>query len=426
MDQYLGEYAVIREIGRGAMATVYQARDTRTGRIVALKVLTIPPSLPPEQRDQRVARFRREAGAIAHLSHRGIVTIHAVGEQDGQHFLVLEYLDGETLQARLDSRGAPLPLAEACPILAQVADALDAVHSHGLVHRDIKPSNIMLLSDGSVKLLDFGAARQREDTVLTQSGGLIGSPAYMSPEQVGGETGSLASDIWALGVLLYEILTGRAPFAGESIPSVLYQVMHKKPAPPPGVPVPVQKVILRALEKSPDRRYCSAREFADALQAAVTMPNALRRIRRRRWVTLALLSTILPSGAFVASQHFSPPEARPARSPGPEPTSREGVAIARRITPPLAGTSRLRADKPHEPIWRKPMILEITRRRGNTLAGTMTVESDEGKITFQVAGTVSSKTGRITLWSRPLPPSRTAQRKQQTGAAEQIRGPAVQ
>ena len=195
------------------MSVVHQAVDRRTGKTVALKAHTVPPSLSSSERNAVMVRFAREARTVARLSHPSIVAIHEVGEHEGTHFLAMEYLDGNTLAERLTA--GPLTPAQAAPILAQVADALDAVHAAGIVHRDIKPTNVMLLPEGGVKLLDFGVARQSEDTTVTATHSIVGSPTYMAPEQVQGELGDAASDRWALGVLLYEMLAGKPPFDGR-------------------------------------------------------------------------------------------------------------------------------------------------------------------------------------------------------------------
>lgn len=297
----LADYRIVREAGRGAMSTVYEAVDERTGQTVALKVLLAPASLPPEQQRSLIARLQREARLIARLSHPNIVRILDVGEADGRHYLAMEYLHGVTLRQRLDA--GPLPLAEASLVLDQVAAALDAIHPQRIVHRDIKPSNVMLLPDGHVKLMDFGVARQGDDTTITQTGMIVGSPAYMSPEQIRGEDGTPASDLWALGVLLYEMLAGRSPFPGTNIPAVLYKVTHDPPAPIPGVPPPVQQVLRKALEKKPSRRYRTARDFANALRATcVPLPVSGRRRDRSapRRLPEGWPRVVLPAGGLLA------------------------------------------------------------------------------------------------------------------------------
>jgi len=310
------EYQILREIGRGGMSTVYEARDVRTGQSVALKTLALPPSHTPDQQRDLIARFRREARAVAQLSHPNIVVIHEVGERDGTHFLAMEYLTGQTLRERLAP--GPLSPAQAQPILAQIAGALDAVHAAGIVHRDVKPSNVVLLPDGTAKLLDFGIARQSDDTTITSTGMIVGSPSYMAPEQVRGEAGTAASDVWALGVLGYEMLAGRPPFQAGTIPAVLYQVTHETPPPVPGLPTAVQKVLRRALDKNPARRFRSAGAFAEAMRAA--LPPAPRgaaplqsRLRPWRWAALLpLLLLGIGAGFLMHRRAPAPAPPRPA------------------------------------------------------------------------------------------------------------------
>ena len=269
-SQTLGHYQILREAGRGGMSMVYEAEDTRIGRRVALKVLSAPLSLTPEQRAAMIARLKREARAIARLSHPNVVTIFDIGEEGGQHFIVMEFLEGQTLRERIAE--GPLPLREVSAILDGVAAGLDAVHAAGIVHRDIKPSNVMLLPGGGIKLMDFGVARGHEDTLVTQAGSIVGSPTYMAPEQTLGEECSPATDLWSLGVTLYEMLAGRPPFAGENVPRILYQVAHERPPALPQATSAVREVLNRALEKKPTRRYPSARALADAFHAALPVP----------------------------------------------------------------------------------------------------------------------------------------------------------
>jgi tRNA A-37 threonylcarbamoyl transferase component Bud32/Flp pilus assembly protein TadD len=263
----LGHYTLIQEIGGGGMATVYEAQDQRIGRRVALKVLTLPLYLSQAQRQVMIDRLMREARAAGRLSHPNIVTVFDVGEDGGHHFIAMEYLEGQSLRERLGE--GPLSLPEAVRILDGVAVGLDHAHAQGVLHRDIKPSNVMLLSDGRVKLADFGVARHADDPRLTQTGIPVGSPAYMAPEQVRGEPVTPASDRWSLGVLLYEMLAGHPPFTGENIPAILHQVAYH-PAPRlPHVSRAVQAVLDRALAREPGRRYESAMAMAVDLKFAV-------------------------------------------------------------------------------------------------------------------------------------------------------------
>ncbi len=267
----LGRFSLIRVIGRGASAIVYEAMDTRMGRPVALKVLFFDPVLPPEQRQRQIERFEREARAVARLSHPNIVSVFDVGEEDGKHFLVMELLSGVTLREWIE-HGGPIAFGEVSSLVEQIASALDYTHTEGIVHRDIKPSNVLLLPDGRVKMLDFGIARHGEDATVTHTGMLIGSPAYMSPEQGRGENASPASDIWALGALLYEMLTGHSPFAAANVAAVLYKAAYDKPEPLPEEVSAAQPIVDTALAKRPEDRYASAGALANALRDALKSP----------------------------------------------------------------------------------------------------------------------------------------------------------
>ncbi len=298
--QRLGNYAVTREAGRGGMSVVYEGLDERIGRRVAIKTVRVPDNLSPVQREGMVARLRREARANARLSHPNVVSVYDVGEEEGVHFLVMEYLEGQTLRDHLDA--GPLAPDEAARILDQVADAVDAVHAEGVIHRDIKASNVMLLPDGRVKLMDFGVARQTDDTLLTQAGMMVGSPAYMAPELINGDSATQSSDLWSLGVLLYQMLAGHPPFASKNIPTVLYQVTHQDPEPIPGASARVQKVLTRALEKTPARRFSSGREMAAAFRAALAPAGAATaQAPRRRSLAAPLAAALLLLPAVVGA-----------------------------------------------------------------------------------------------------------------------------
>lgn len=276
----LGPYTLVREAGRGAAATVYEAIDDHTGRRVAVKVLERShlsadhPHAgtgedPTASTDKDIARFLREARTIALLAHPSIVSIFDAGEFEGLHYIAMEYLEGQTLRERLDS-GEPFSPSEFVPVLQQVASALDLIHREGIVHRDLKPSNVMLLPGGQVKILDFGVAQlaHTDDATLTYAGALVGSPAYMSPEQVRGEEATAASDVWALGVLSYEALCKTTPFGTTNIANVLYRITNEPPLPLSCVSEGVDGAVRRALEKRPENRYVTALAFASALRAA--------------------------------------------------------------------------------------------------------------------------------------------------------------
>ena len=315
----LAPYRLLREIGRGGMSVVYEALDTRTGQHVALKVLALPFAATAARRSDLVARFRREERAVTRLSHLNIVGIKEIGERGGLHFIAMEYLPGESLRARLE-RG-PLSLLEADRVLTQIAAALMAVHGAGIVHRDVKPSNIMLLPDGSAKLLDFGVARHPDDTAITSGGLVVGSPAYLSPEQVRGGEGTTASDVWALGVLLSEMLAGHPPFRAAEVAAVMYQVIHEPPRLLPGLPPAVGKVLKRALDKVPARRFPTAQAlaeaFASALPAAASSVGASRQAafalpRWWPWAALPLLFLVAAWGSFYGHRRASAPPPAPS------------------------------------------------------------------------------------------------------------------
>ena len=300
--QSIAHYTLRREIGRGGMSSVYEAEDTRTGTNFALKLLTLPPSLTTDEKNNLIARFEREARIISRLSYPNIVDIHEVGEDNGRHFLAMEYLHGETLRERM-TREILTP-EESQKILSQIAGAVDAVHAAGIVHRDIKPTNIMLLPDGTAKLLDFGIARSSEETSITSTGILVGSPSYMAPEQIKGEAGTAATDLWAMGVLAYEMLSGHPPFTGQTVANVLYQITNESPARTPTLSVAVQKALRRALDKNPARRYPNAAALLSALEEAQPeIPSATPMIAARphprsapRWLPAAALLVLFLLG----------------------------------------------------------------------------------------------------------------------------------
>ena len=275
----IGPYQVLCEIGRGFSSVVYQAIDPRRRRTVALKVLTFPQTISALQRGDLIRRFVREAQAISALSHPGIVAVYEAGEaNDGRQYLAMERLQGETLRERLN-RESVIPLTEAAAIALQIADALHYAHGRGIIHRDIKPDNIFLVSSPTlgepvVKLMDFGIAHILGDQGLTQDGTIVGSPAYMSPEQINGTALDRRTDLFSLGIVLTEMLCGSKPFEASSIPAVMNRILHHPPQLDAIQPRSMQRVLAQALAKSPSARYPDAPAFAAALREAVTEPLA--------------------------------------------------------------------------------------------------------------------------------------------------------
>src|SRR5579871_1536341 len=260
-------YEVIGNLGCGATSRVDKARDTVLGRTVALKTLVHSFGAPTEQK-----QFLREAQIVSQLSHPAIVNLYDVGIEDGNvAYLVMEYVQGKTLQQVLAETTGPMPIPRACAWISDLAGALHRAHRSGVIHGDIKPANILVTEDGKVKLSDFGIARFA--TQVSGSGKMMGTPAYLSPEQILGEPQNTRSDLFSLGIVLYQMVTGVAPFDGSSVSAVCAQILQAEPVPPsqrnPAVSPELDRIILRCLAKTSADRYPSADAFATSLDAAV-------------------------------------------------------------------------------------------------------------------------------------------------------------
>jgi len=273
--QTLGPYRIISQIGQGGMATVYKAYHAAMDRYVAVKVL--PRQLAESQ--EFIGRFQQEARTIAKLEHAHILPVHDYGESEGVTYLVMRFLDAGTLKERIQAR--PLSLGEVDGFLTQLGEALGYAHDHGVVHRDLKPSNVLLDGHGDLFLTDFGIAKLLESSPqFTSTGAMIGTPAYMSPEQAQGQKVDQRSDIYSLGIILYEMATGRVPFEAETpLAVVLKQLNEPLPLPStvkPDIPPAVERVILKALAKNPDDRFASVDEFLSAWKKAMAEVDTLR------------------------------------------------------------------------------------------------------------------------------------------------------
>ncbi|MFQ5779114.1 MAG: serine/threonine-protein kinase, partial [Terriglobia bacterium] len=262
----LGRYEILEELGRGAMGTVYRARDPKIDRIVALKTISISGASEAEEEEFR-QRFFREAQAAGKLSHPGLVVIHDVGEDEATQtpYIVMEFIEGKTLEALA---AQSVPVGQALAWTKQVAEALDCAHARGIIHRDIKPANIIVTEEGRAKITDFGIAKSAM-TQATQAGTILGTPAYMSPEQLEGRSVDGRSDLFSLGVILYRLLTGQKPFTGDSVTAVSYQVVYKDPRTVtqlnPELSLAFDYVVGRALAKDPAQRYPRGSELANDL-----------------------------------------------------------------------------------------------------------------------------------------------------------------
>ncbi len=266
METFFGKYRVIREIGRGAMGNVYLAFDTVLEREVAVK--TISSTIREEHLKER---FIREARAAGKLCHRNIVTIYDFGVEEDRLYIVMEYLEGKDLYQLIAER-TQLDIIERLEIIRQICLGLDFAHQNGVFHRDIKPANIRILKDGSVKIVDFGLAMMQSSS-LTQSGAFLGTPSYVAPERLQGESGDSMSDQFSVGIILYEFLTHQRAFEGDSISTIIYNVLHSEPRsldPKFIVRFPhLQTVIQKAIAKKPTQRYPSLKEMAEDLQRLI-------------------------------------------------------------------------------------------------------------------------------------------------------------
>ncbi len=342
----LGKYQILREIAR-SNDIVYEATDPALDRRVAVKELNLPPNLTGAQKRERIERFLREGKAAGQLAHPNIVTIYDVGQEGDRFYIAMEFLEGQTLRDVLQMRGA-LPVKDAIDITLSLASALSYAHQHHVVHRDVKPENVQILPGGHVKLTDFGIARIMSEPSITADGQVFGTPSYMSPEQVSGKAIDGRTDVYSLGVLLYEMLAGQKPFAGDTVITITYNIMNSEPAPPPGVPQHLVSILQKAMAKDADLRYQTIDDFADALRSEP------------------------PSGNIFFSDPFQPATGttmgRPVQSPSSYTTQTPPPTYSQGIPDPFAQPSSGSPSATTPPVHLPPPAPRVPILSGETKA----------------------------------------------------------
>jgi serine/threonine-protein kinase len=317
----ISHYRIIEKLGEGGMGVVYKAEDLKLHRFVALKFL------PPHVSDDEAAqRFANEAHAVSALDHPNICAIYEIDQTpEGQMFIAMPCYEGASLQEMI--KGGPLALAEAIGIASQVARGLAKAHEKGIIHRDVKPGNILVTSDGLAKVVDFGLAKLATQARLTRLGTTVGTVMYMSPEQARSEEVDERSDIWSLGAVLYEMVTGRPPFEGEHEQAIIYSILNQTPEPLarllPGAPRDLERILMKALAKSPDERYLRMSELAADLdilkngshqEAKAQAVPARRALRPRVWIGLAAFAAVAITAIILGRPYFSKPHEKPITS----------------------------------------------------------------------------------------------------------------
>jgi class 3 adenylate cyclase len=312
--QVLGRYELMEEIGRGAMGLVYKAYDPAVGRIVALKTVRVDVSGP--DRDELIRRLRQEAQAAGRLEHPNIVTIYDAGEIEGLFYLTMQFIKGRTL-AELIAERAMLPVEQVILLMDQICDGLHYAHERGIVHRDLKPSNIIITAEGSAKIVDFGIAKVA-DVGTTKAGMILGTPSYMSPEQARGGRVDRRSDLFSLGAILYELITGEKPFSGNTPTAIIYKILNEEPIPvrvvEPAVHPALDRIVRKALAKNPFERYQDAQEFRQDIKSALA-PDTEAAARKAARAKEAKARPGRPVRKTVKMAPVTAPEPAPAAAP---------------------------------------------------------------------------------------------------------------
>ena len=369
----LGRYEVRERLGEGGMGMVHRGHDPVLDRAVAIKMIGL--NMAKDELPDYEARFYQEARAAGGLAHPNIVVIYDIGKTDRHAYMVMEYVEGRELRDLL-MRHSPFGYRDAIEVCTQVADGLAYAHARGVVHRDIKPTNIMVTSDGVVKITDFGIARMRTSELKTMTGIVLGSPRYMSPEQVTGRMLDQRTDIFSLGVVLYELLTGRPPFQGDSVQGVMFQALNSAPTPPsklnPDVPRILDFVVAKAISKDPERRYATADAMAADLRSALGTAAP-------RWKPLDIASP-------AASAPSGTPEALSAAAgsaSGESPQEASKGASQATLSPAFdssAATLRLQALS-QESAPATPVVHPFPRREPSGMASRAAASPAPGKVT---------------------------------------------
>ncbi len=385
-----GKYRINQILGQGAMGVVYQGFDPHIERVVAIKVIK-KDQVGEEDWQSLQERFKREAVAAGRLQHPNIVTVHDYGEDDGTPFLVMEYVEGLNLAQYMKKKGG-LSIDEAVSIMKKLLSALEYSHSKGIVHRDIKPGNIFILETGEVKLSDFGIAKM-EMSDLTRPGMVLGTPAYMSPEQIQGERVDARSDLFSAGVIFYEMATGKRPFRGSKLVTIIHNILNNKYEDPCSLntelPEKYRDTIKKAMSREPGDRYQSAGEFASALQEAVeksptvAIPTVSARKGQKRFLPLAILVLLLAGAAGAGVWYWS--GKKPDASPVAETTTENTGTTEPAKDAPASSASEVAApetetnDPPSEPSTpvSDPMPKPESESTSNTATGTNTEPSAE-------------------------------------------------